>query len=79
MAAPFVPPGESQGLFKDIPYYLPSVSGMAIIGLGALFYVWCAIMQPWLHRCELVKEAIVDSDGISRDVYTRRPLNGSPT
>jgi hypothetical protein len=73
VVAPYVPP-EGKGVYKHLPYYLHCVVALGLFGCGALYYLVWTILMPWLGRYMLVKETVMDSDGWSRSVFTRMPV-----
>lgn len=75
VAAPYIPPSGGQSVYKELPYYLHCVVAIGIFALGALYYVVWTIIMPRLGGYMLVKETVVDSDGWSRSVFTRLPLD----
>ncbi|KFZ19995.1 hypothetical protein V501_00355 [Pseudogymnoascus sp. VKM F-4519 (FW-2642)] len=66
VVAPFVPPDEGQSIYKDIPYYLHCLVGIAILLAGALYWLIWAVILPKLGGYELDREVDVDAHGWSR-------------
>lgn len=74
VVAPYIPPSEGNSVYKELPYYLHCVVAIGLFACGALYYIIWTILMPWFGRYMLVKETVVDSDGWSRSVFTRMPL-----
>lgn len=60
IVAPFVPPSDGQNVYEHLPYYLHCVVGIAIIGAGAIYWLFWAIILPKIGRYELIRETVVD-------------------
>lgn len=75
IAAPFVPPSHGQNVYKDLPYYLHCVVGIAIIAAGGVYWLIWAVILPRIGKYELVRETkISELDGWERSVFSRRKL-----
>ncbi|KAJ5202003.1 uncharacterized protein N7498_006666 [Penicillium cinerascens] len=71
--APYIPPSADQSVYKVLPYYLHCVVALGVFGLGAIYYLFWAVVLPRMGGYVLVKESVVDKDGWSRSVLTRVP------
>lgn len=72
IAAPFVPPSDpSQNVYTSLPYYLHAVVGIAIFGVGAVYWVIWAHILPSLGKYRLVRSTIVGDDGWSRNLIKK--------
>lgn len=75
VVAPFVPPTDGQSVYKDLPYWLHCVVGIAIIVAGGLYWLVWAVILPKIGGYELVQEIVVDDiDGWERNVFVKKPL-----
>ncbi|KAK0710716.1 high affinity methionine permease [Lasiosphaeris hirsuta] len=75
VVAPFVPPEEGQNVYENLPYWIHCVVGMAIIALGAVYWLVWAVIMPKLGGYELDRETVVDDlDGWERQVFVKRPI-----
>ena len=72
--APFVPPSEGQNVYEELPYYLHCVVGIGIIVAGGFYWVIWAKIMPWWGKYELGKAVVVQGDGWTRNVFTKKYL-----
>ncbi|KAK2809986.1 hypothetical protein FQN50_003400 [Emmonsiellopsis sp. PD_5] len=70
--APFVPPEEGQNVYEQIPYYLHCVVGIAIVLSGGIYWLIWAQLMPKLGGYTLEQEVVLQEDGWSRSVFTRK-------
>lgn len=73
--APFIPPTEGQNVYDELPYYLHCVVGIAIIVSGGFYWIIWAKIMPWWGKYELEKAVVVQSDGWTRNVFTKKYLS----
>ncbi|KAI1940563.1 methionine permease [Ophidiomyces ophidiicola] len=72
VVAPFLPPPDkSDNVYDSMPYYIHCVGGIAIFGIGALYWLVWARILPWTGGYQLSEETTVGSDGWSRKVISR--------
>jgi hypothetical protein len=76
VVAPYIPPSADQSVYKELPYYLHCVVALGVFALGAIYYLFWAVVLPRVGGYVLVKESVVDKDGWSRSVLTRIPVFG---
>jgi hypothetical protein len=72
VVAPFVPPSDGQNVYESLPYYLHCVVGIGIILAGAVYWLFWAVILPKLGGYELVRETVVQDDGWSRNVFSKK-------
>lgn len=72
VVAPFVPPSDGQNVYESLPYYLHCVVGMGVIAAGGVYWLIWAQIMPKIGGYKLEREVIVQEDGWSRNVFTRR-------
>ncbi|KAK2752729.1 hypothetical protein FQN55_005858 [Onygenales sp. PD_40] len=70
--APFVPPEEGQNVYEQLPYYLHCVVGIAIVLSGGIYWLIWAQLMPKLGGYTLQQEVVLQEDGWSRSVFTRK-------
>lgn len=71
VVAPFLSPDADQSVYKDLPYWLHCVVGIALFAAGAIYWLFWAIICPKLFSYKLVKQTVIGSDGWSRTVINR--------
>lgn len=74
MVAPFVPPDDGQNVYEHLPYYLHCVVGIGVFVVGAIYWLFWAVILPKLGNYQLVRENELMDDGWTRNVFSRRPL-----
>ncbi|PGH04638.1 hypothetical protein AJ79_07035 [Helicocarpus griseus UAMH5409] len=73
--APYIPPPDKEhNVYTHLPYYTHCVVGLCIFALGAMYWVFWAVISPWFGSYRLAGERVVAPDGWSRKVITRVPL-----
>uniref|UniRef100_A0A060TAN9 ARAD1D28292p n=1 Tax=Blastobotrys adeninivorans TaxID=409370 RepID=A0A060TAN9_BLAAD len=77
IVAPFVPPSDpSQNQYKDLPYYLHAVVGIAVFFVGALYWLLWAKILPKLGGYTLDQVIVTDRYGHNRQQMIRRYPDG---
>ncbi|KAH8115936.1 amino acid transporter [Phellopilus nigrolimitatus] len=71
---PLVPPAPGSAVYAHLPYYLHVVVSLGIAVLGAVYwYVWCVYL-PRKKGYALVREFVIQEDGVSRNVFMKVPV-----
>ncbi len=78
VAAPFVPPGTGQNVYEQLPYYLHCVVGIGILALGAVYWLFWAMILPKFRGYKLVREVTRMEDGWTRSIFVKRPRGPIP-
>lgn len=60
VVAPFLSPDADQSVYKDLPYWLHCVVGIALFAAGAVYWLFWAIIFPKLFNYKLVKQTVID-------------------
>lgn len=71
IVAPFVPPEKpSQNIYKHLPYWSHAVAGIAIFGVGAIYWLLWAVIIPKIGGYQLKVRQVVDSQGwLRNEIY----------
>ena len=77
IVAPFVPPTDGNNVYETLPYWLHCVVGAGFLLLGAVYWLFWAVLLPKWGNYKLVRESVVQEDGWSRHVFLRRNADGT--
>jgi hypothetical protein len=77
IVAPFVPPSDGNNVYETLPYWLHCVVGAGFLVLGAIYWLFWAIILPKIGGYTLVRETVIGDDGWSRNYFVRRNPDGS--
>jgi len=70
--APFLRPANGIGDTPPLPYYLYCLVGIAIIGLGVIYWAVWRIVLPKIFGYELIPTKVVLGDGTIVNVFSRK-------
>jgi len=73
VTVPLVPPADGYKVYDKIPYFLHVLVGIIIGLLGVLYWYLWSIWIPRRKGYRLVRNNVVQDDGMSRNLFTKVP------
>ncbi|KAF7331492.1 High affinity methionine permease [Mycena kentingensis (nom. inval.)] len=74
LVVPLVPPPAGRRVYEGLPYFLHAAVSLLISLFGLVYwYIW-AVVRPRRGGYRLAREWVVQEDGVSRWVFTRKSL-----
>ncbi|ODH51486.1 hypothetical protein GX48_02354 [Paracoccidioides brasiliensis] len=78
VVAPYLPPPDKKhNVYTHLPYYIHCVVGLGIFAVGTIYWIFWAVLFPWVGRYRLLEETVIAPDGWSRQIITHVPINGA--
>ncbi|KAH8923865.1 high affinity methionine permease [Atractiella rhizophila] len=71
--APLVPPEDGSKVYNDLPYWLHVVVSIGVFAIGTAYWVVWARIMPALGNYKRERRWVLQSDGVSRSVFTKVP------
>ncbi|KAJ7206912.1 APC amino acid permease, partial [Mycena pura] len=76
VAVPLVPPAPGRRVYDALPYYLHAAVAVAMSLVGAAYWAVWAVALPRRRGYVLVRDWVLQDDGVSRWVFRRRVVRG---
>ncbi|EJD50701.1 amino acid transporter [Auricularia subglabra TFB-10046 SS5] len=71
--APLVPPAQGTRPYKNLPYWLHVVVGIAVLIVGGIYWLFWCIILPRIRHYSLSPTTVVQPDGQTITIFVKRP------